>query len=292
MFTFLRNPFVALFMGGFFIGLAAIFFRLSEMSPSWAVFYRMLFALPLVIILCLYIPSKTPSFKLKHRQSYLISFIAALAFTLDLTGWHWGLNLTTISNATIIVNTAPIWVALYGILFLKESWRPFFLVPVILTYFGITGLVTSFEGFSLRANLGDVISFIASLLYALYLICLSRLGGEHPFKIIFYTTFFCCIISLPLALYESPNFLPASGTQLFYLVCLGAISQFLGQSLITFGMPRIKLSLGSIGLLMQPITATIFGAWIFSEYLTLLQILFAGIALWGIYLVRVVAAKE
>ena len=292
MFTFLRNPFVALFMGGFFIGLAAIFFRLSEMSPSWAVFYRMLFALPLVIILCLYIPSKTSSFKLKHRQSYLISFIAALAFTLDLTGWHWGLNLTTISNATIIVNTAPIWVALYGILFLKESWRPFFLVPVILTYFGITGLVTSFEGFSLRANLGDVISFIASLLYALYIICLSRLGGEHPFKIIFYTTFFCCFISLPLALFESPNFLPKSGTQLFYLVCLGAISQFLGQSLITFGMPRIKLSLGSIGLLMQPITATIFGAWIFSEYLTLLQILFAGIALWGIYLVRVVAAKE
>ena len=292
MFTFLRNPFVALFMGGFFIGLAAIFFRLSEMSPSWAVFYRMLFALPLVIILCLYIPSKTSSFKLKHRQSYVISFIAALAFTLDLTGWHWGLNLTTISNATIIVNTAPIWVALYGILFLKESWRPFILVPVILTYFGITGLVTSFEGFSLSANLGDVISFIASLLYALYLICLSRLGGEHPFKIIFYTTFFCCLISLPLALYESPNFLPASGTQLFYLVCLGAISQFLGQSLITFGMPRIKLSLGSIGLLMQPITATIFGAWIFSEYLTLLQILFAGIALWGIYLVRVVAAKE
>ena len=279
-------------MGGFFIGLAAIFFRLSEMSPSWAVFYRMLFALPLVIILCLYIPSKTSSFKLKHRQSYLISFIAALAFTLDLTGWHWGLNLTTISNATIIVNTAPIWVALYGILFLKESWRPFFLVPVILTYFGITGLVTSFEGFSLRANLGDVISFIASLLYALYLICLSRLGGEHPFKIIFYTTFFCCLISLPLALYESPNFLPESGTQLFYLVCLGAISQFLGQSLITFGMPRIKLSLGSIGLLMQPITATIFGAWIFSEHLTFLQILFAGIALWGIYLVRVVAAKE
>ena len=292
MFTFLRNPFVALFMGGFFIGLAAIFFRLSEMSPSWAVFYRMLFALPLVIILCLYIPSKTSSFKLKYRQSYVISFIAALAFTLDLTGWHWGLNLTTISNATIIVNTAPIWVALYGILFLKESWRPFFLVPVILTYFGITGLVTSFEGFSLRANLGDVISFIASLLYALYLICLSRLGGEHPFKIIFYTTFFCCFISLPLALFESPNFLPKSGTQLFYLVCLGAISQFLGQSLITFGMPRIKLSLGSIGLLMQPITATIFGAWIFSEYLTLLQILFAGIALWGIYLVRVVAAKE
>ena len=292
MFTFLRNPFVALFMGGFFIGLAAIFFRLSEMSPSWAVFYRMLFALPLVIILCLYIPSKTSSFKLRHRQSYLISFIAALAFTLDLTGWHWGLNLTTISNATIIVNTAPIWVALYGILFLKESWRPFILVPVILTYFGITGLVTSFEGFSLSANLGDVVSLIASLLYALYLICLSRLGGEHPFKIIFYTTFFCCIISLPLALYESPNFLPASGTQLFYLVCLGAISQFLGQSLITFGMPRIKLSLGSIGLLMQPITATIFGAWIFSEHLTLLQILFAGIALWGIYLVRVVAAKE
>ena len=292
MFTFLRNPFVALLMGGFFIGLAAIFFRLSEMSPSWAVFYRMLFALPFVILLCLYSPTKTSSFKLKHRQSYFICFIAGLSFTLDLIGWHWGLELTTISNATIIVNTAPIWVALYGILFLKESWRPFFLVPVFITYLGIAGLVTSFEGFSMNANLGDVISFIASLLYALYLICLSRLGGEHPFKIIFYTTFFCCLISFPLALYESPHYLPETTTQFFYLVCLGAISQFLGQSLITFGMPRIKLSLGSMGLLMQPLTATLFGAWIFSEYLTLIQMIFAGIALWGIYLVRVVAAKE
>ena len=168
---------MALLLGGFFIGLAAIFFRLSEMSPSWAVFYRMLFALPFVILLCLYSPTKTSSFKLKHRQSYFICFIAGLAFTLDLIGWHWGLDLTTISNATIIVNTAPIWVALYGILFLKESWRPFFLVPVFITYLGIAGLVTSFEGFSMNANLGDVVSFIASLLYALYLICLSRLGG-------------------------------------------------------------------------------------------------------------------
>ncbi|MEK9650202.1 MAG: DMT family transporter [Gammaproteobacteria bacterium] len=292
MFTYLRNPFIALLLGGFFIGLAAIFFRLSEMSPVWAVFYRMLFALPFIYFLCIFSSSNIPSLQLKNRRSYWISLIAALAFTFDLIGWHWGLKLTSISNATIIVNTAPIWVACYGILVLKEPWKISFLIPIFLTYFGITGLVTSFKDFSLVANLGDILSFLASLLYAIYLVCLSRLGEEHPFKVIFYTTFFCCLLSFPFALFESSSFLPKTPTHFIYLISLGVISQFLGQTLITYGMPRIKLSLGSMGLLMQPLTATIFGAWVFSEYLTQIQVLFAGISLWGIYLVRVVAHKN
>ena len=292
MFTLLRNPFVSLLMGGFFIGLAPIFFRLSEMSPSWAVFYRMLFALPFIGLLCLMTFKDLPKFKLKHRSNYLVCFIASIAFTLDLIGWHWGLDLTSISNATIIVNTAPVWVALYGIIFLKETWKFSFLIPVLLTYFGIIGLVTSFESFTFDSIAGDIVSFIASLLYALYLVCLSRLGGEHPFKVIFFTTLFCCFLSFPIGIYESSKVLPATSYELIFLVCLGGISQFLGQTFITYGMPRINLSLCSMGLLMQPITATIFGAWFFSEYLDLLQITFAAIALWGIYLVRVVAQKK
>lgn len=233
-----------------------------------------------------------PIFKLKNPNSYLVCFIASIAFTSDLVGWHWGLDLTSISNATIIVNTAPIWVGLYGLIFLKEAWKFSFWIPVMLTYFGIIGLVTSFETFNFDSIAGDIISFIASLFYALYLVCLSRLGGEHPFKVIFFTTLFCCLLSFPIGIFESSKVLPATKNELIFLVCLGGISQFLGQTLITYGMPRINLSLGSMGLLMQPITATIFGALFFSEYLDLLQITFAAIALWGIYLVRVVAQKK
>ena len=45
-------------------------------------------------------------------------------------------------------------------------------------------------------------------------------------------------------------------------------------------------SFGSIGLLMQPIVATIFGALIFAEYLNLMQLGFVILALVGIYFAR------
>ena len=51
-------------------------------------------------------------------------------------------------------------------------------------------------------------------------------------------------------------------------------------------MPRLTASFGSIGLLMQPIVATIFGALIFAEYLNLMQLGFVILALVGIYFAR------
>ena len=51
-------------------------------------------------------------------------------------------------------------------------------------------------------------------------------------------------------------------------------------------MPRLTASFGSIGLLMQPIVATIFGALIFAEYLNLTQLGFVILALVGIYFAR------
>ena len=51
-------------------------------------------------------------------------------------------------------------------------------------------------------------------------------------------------------------------------------------------MPRLTASFGSIGLLMQPIIATIFGALIFAEYLNLMQLGFVILALVGIYFAR------
>jgi drug/metabolite transporter (DMT)-like permease len=51
-------------------------------------------------------------------------------------------------------------------------------------------------------------------------------------------------------------------------------------------MPKVKASFAAIGLLMQPITATILGALIMMEWLTIFQSMFGVLALTGIYLAR------
>ena len=66
---------------------------------------------------------------------------------------------------------------------------------------------------------------------------------------------------------------------------MAILCQVGGQFFITFSLPKIKASFGSIGLLMQPIIATIF-AIVFYEYLNFIQLSFVIIALLGIYFAR------
>ena len=129
-------------------------------------------------------------------------------------------------------------------------------------------------------------ALIAAFLYATYLLIISRLGKESAINIIFYTTLFTCFFGLIFALIESRVFLPSSLTQFYNLLAMAILCQAGGQFFITFSLPKIKASFGSVGLLMQPIIATIFGAIVFYEYLNFIQLSFVIIALIGIYFAR------
>jgi drug/metabolite transporter (DMT)-like permease len=87
------------------------------------------------------------------------------------------------------------------------------------------------------------------------------------------------------------NHIPISNFEWTNLFLMAFLCQFGGQFLITIGIGKVSASNGSIGLLVQPLTATILAAFIFSEILNLMQILFVLITLMGIYLARLSIVK-
>ena len=113
------NFFLILSLGATLIGFAPVFVKWSELSSSAILFWRMLLALPLLAFLN-YSLNKTFIFKVKNKNTILYSAIASLAFTTDLILWHFSMNITSVSNATIIVNSAPIFVALLAFIIFKE----------------------------------------------------------------------------------------------------------------------------------------------------------------------------
>jgi drug/metabolite transporter (DMT)-like permease len=250
----------------------------------------MLLTLPMLVLINLYL-NKSFVFKVRSKKSIYISFIAAFAFTIDLTLWHWSMTMTSISNSTIIVNSAPIFVALIYFLFFKESLNRHFFISLGVTYMGVAGLILSADTYTSGNLLGDILSLIAAVFYATYLVFISRLGKEEALSIIFYTSLFCCLFSLPVALIESPQILPPSINEWINLFLLALLCQVGGQYMITYSIARISPSVGSIGLLLQPVTATICAAYIFAELINITQMLFICIALLGIYLARINVAK-
>ena len=279
-----KNFFILL-LGAGLIGLAPLFVKWSELSPSWILFYRMFFALPFLALINFYY-NKSQAFKLRNGKNLFLVIVAALAFAIDMSAWHWSIQFTSIANSTIIVNTAPIYIVILGVLLFKESISGRFLLSFALTYAGVFGLVY-FSNLKTAGTLfGDGLALMAAFMYATYLLIISRLGKESSINIIFYTTLFTCIFSLVPALVESREFLPSGNIEILNLFTMAILCQVGGQFFITFSLPKVTASFGSVGLLMQPIIATIFGAIIFYEYLNFLQLSFVVLALVGIYFAR------
>jgi drug/metabolite transporter (DMT)-like permease len=284
------NYFLMLSSGAMLIGFAPVFVKWSALSPSAILFWRMLLALPLLLIFNLCINKKV-LFHVKSSKTILFTAIASLAFTIDLILWHYSMNITSVSNATIIVNSAPVFVALLAFLFFKEKPSKGFGLSFLITYIGIFGLIIFSKNYISGKILGDMLCMIAALGYAIYLLVISKLGKETSLNIIFYTTFFCCLFSFFPMLYESNLYIPSTSFDWMNLFLLAFLCQFGGQFLITYGIGNISPSNGSVGLLMQPLTATILAVFIFSEILNLAQIIFVLITLVGIYLAKLSLIK-
>ena len=61
-----QNFFILCFGAGL-IGLAPLFVRWSELSPSWNLFYRMFLALPFLALINIYF-NRAEAFKLKSKK--------------------------------------------------------------------------------------------------------------------------------------------------------------------------------------------------------------------------------
>ena len=280
------NYFILLAFGAMLIGFAPIFVKLSILSSSAISFYRMFLALPFLFLLN-YILNKKLLFKVKNKKTILYAALASLAFTTDLTLWHFSMDITSVSNATIIVNSAPIFVAILSFIFFKETLTKGFVLSFSVTYLGIAGLIYFSNNYINGKLLGDILCLVAAFFYGIYLLVIARLGKENSLNIIFYTTFFCCLFSIIPMIIEGGNLIPSSNFEWLNLILMAFLCQFGGQYFITHAIGKISPSGASIGLLMQPLTATILAAIIFTEILTSLQILFALISLFGIYLARI-----
>ncbi|HRK64287.1 MAG TPA: DMT family transporter, partial [Terricaulis sp.] len=105
---------LAALTGASLIGLAPIAIRLSEVGPHATNLWRFLFALP-ILGLWAGLARANPS----ARQTGLL-IIAGILFGFEISLWAAALGMTTVVNATLLVNLTPVFAAGLGWLLLKE----------------------------------------------------------------------------------------------------------------------------------------------------------------------------
>ena len=283
-----RMAVAALSVGAMFIALSPIFVRISELGPSATAWYRMFLALPIYGLWVL-LPSQTPSAAPPERHGGGVwLWIAGLAFAADLACWHWSINYTTVANATLLANLAPVFVSLAAWHFFGDQvgWR--FVMGLVLAISGAVLLVHA----SLRLDpshlLGDALGLLTALFYATYLLAIKKLqnSGMGNGRIMLYSAMISVFGLSVITLLSGETLLAQSWRGWSVLLALAWVSQGLGQGLITYGMSQLPASYSSVNLLLQPVAAALLAWLLLGEAMGPWQLLGAITILTGIIVTR------
>jgi len=288
MFTFVQQPrrlaLPAVLAGGIAIGFSPIFVRLSELGPIATGFYRLFLALPL---LWLWMRLETRRAAGKRPVEWLAVALPGALFAGDILFWHWSITYTTVANATLLANFAPVVVTLGAWLFLRERITAMFLLGMALAMGGAALLVNASVALGSRYVLGDMLGLITACFFGSYVIAVARVRDRMAAStLMLYSSAVTALLLLVATVISGENLLPASASGWSVLVALAWVSQATGQGLIAYALGHLPASFSALAILIEPLTAAILGwAWL-GEALSVLQAIGGGIVLAGIIVAR------
>ncbi len=293
----LRAGLLALFVGAFCIASSAIWVRLSELGPVATAFWRVALALPLLWAWAA--RASLPDHLEAGRRFGWPLAAAGACFAGDLALWHGSIVLTSVANATLLANFAPVFVVLA--VWLMSGRRPNarFLLALAVALTGIIVLVgssigtTSFAPSSGRAPategtlrlIGDALGIGTAMFYAAYQLFVARVrSAVSTASVMAWSSLVCAAVLLPLAVASGEPLLPATLHGWTILAGLALVSHVAGQSLIAHAIAHLTPTLASVGLLLQPVVAAAFAWQVLGEPVAVLQVAGGTIVLAGIWL--------
>jgi drug/metabolite transporter (DMT)-like permease len=288
-----RIAFIALLLGTVALAFAPIFCRLSDTSPSSITFWRMALSTPLLATLWLFLPAPQRNYSYKPRMNDYLGLVAAgIFFALDLIIWNVALGFTSVAIATLFVNFAVVFVALFTWFLLRKPLGSGFIVGMIIALIGSVLLIWPHLGSTDHSLLGDGLSLFSAIFYAVYILLLQ--AARQSFGTMWImtitgavSTITACFMAWVLG--ETLSVETFSSWQA--LLGLALVVQVLGQGLVTYALADLPATLSSVVLLLQPVIASFIAWHLFDESLALVQIIGMGIILTGISFAKITYAK-
>jgi len=288
-----NRSFLALAAGAAIVSFTGPIVRVLVVAPTVTAFYRMIFGGAILLAIVLFARERLRL----DRASVWLAGAAALSFAFDMTMWNRCIRLVGPGLATILVGCQVFPMAAVGLVFYKEklTWRLAVSVPLAIV--GLAMIVgVDWRLGSAGFRTGVLFGLGSACCYAGYLVALRKLqhgaglGGRVSNMA---TVSVCCAAFLGvIALVQRESFAIPDAPSLGLLVSLGVIGQVLAWVLMSGALPRVRHSLASLLLLLQPVLASIWDVLFFKHPVTVLQAAGAAVTLGAIYLGTVANQDE
>jgi drug/metabolite transporter (DMT)-like permease len=278
----------ALMLGAVLVGASPIFVRVSELGPMATAFYRPFLAIPVLMLWMAADRRQNPaSPKPTGRGDYVRLLLAGAFFSGDLAFWHLSIMNTSVANATLFANFAPIFVTLGAWLLFAHRVTRQYLIGMALALAGAA--VLAGESFALAPEnlLGDFFGLVTAMFLASYILAVSRLrAGFSTATTMAWSSLGTAAVLFPVALLSGEAMLAATFYGWMVLVGLALLSHAAGQGAIAYALAHLPAGFSSVGLLLEPVAAALLAWIILAEAVSPGQATGGAIILWGIVLAR------
>jgi len=207
------------------------------------------------------------------RRDLLLVVLSGSMLSLHFATFILAVKETTVANATFLVNTSPIMLAVLSPLIIKERTTCREALAVLVAMLGI--LLVAHAGNGFRAfGLGDLSALLAAFFVAIY-----SLIGRHlrtsGLSTACYTSYVygtATIMSLMLVTFSgTQTFKPYDTQNLLAILGLGIVPTMLGHTLYNYALGSVKAVTANLFPLMEPIIASLLAVVLFGEIPTIVQ---------------------
>ena len=253
------------------------------LGPIEIMFYRFVLA-----YFCLLMVSHKRLWADNWKDEFMLMLSGLTGGTFYFIAENTALGITQASNVALLVCTTPIFTALLVHWIFKEPLRRNMIIGSIIALIGV-GLVVFSGSVLLQINpLGDFLSIMAALMWAVYCLILKPLGKKYPTAFITRKVFLYSVISLliyflfdPLQVKTEVLFHPVVTLNLLFLGIVASMLCFIAWNA---AVKVLGPSRTANYIYVQPFSTLVLSSIILSEVITLASMIGALCIIGGVYL--------
>ncbi|MCE7734159.1 MAG: DMT family transporter [Candidatus Heimdallarchaeota archaeon] len=280
--TYILLTFTAFFWGSAFPVAKIV---TEKLPPATAALYRFVIALPIFFIIAK-VKTGQVGIKLKYHAYAAIFGIQQVAMYNYL--FFKGVSLTSASNATLIVSTGPIIIAVIAsFLFADERLTRGRIVGLISAFVGVVLIITFSPNKESGGLTGDLIIFLSAVIFATYTL-FSRYCFKFmsPYVLTAWGAFYGIIVLFFLSLPERDETKTIDGDLILALLYLSLAAGVIGFLVYNWGANEIGPTRASIFVNSVPMFGVITSVVILDEVFSVWHVISFSMIVAGVYIVN------
>ena len=276
--------YLALGIGVLALSFSAMFVRWANAPGPVTAFYRMFFS---IFMLLPFLMTRVKGNSALRASTIWFPLLAGAFTACDLALWTTSLSYTTAANATLLGNTAPLWVALGAWLILKQKLSAAFWRGLAITLAG-AGLIMGTD-FILhpRFGVGDVMAIFTGFFYGGYFLFTEK--SRSHFDSVMHIWLVGVGASVSLLIINIAFQYPLTGfdrnTWLIFITT-AFVSQLIGYMALAYALGQLPASIVAPTMVLQPVVTALLAIPLLGEIPGGWQGVGGCIALIGIYIVN------